>query len=245
MAQLGYTWYPQDWWTSETFKRLKRYPLVRYALRELFDLMYKEGQPIEMTREYLYDDFNIVLSDNEFNKLMEYIDLDENGNWWISSIRKRISKAEAARENGKKGGAPKGNKNAKKQLEKTTQQPRDTTQANNPKNPPSEREREKKEKYKLKEKENITRAIDFLKIEKEIEFSDFEMQNKKLVNDWNDLIENFNDKIDIEISQGKIEWEPDQLMPRLRTYTRSWIANQSKDSNNNKTNNKTNRPTYF
>ena len=69
MAQLGYTWYPQDWWTSRTFKRLKKFPLVRYALRELFDLMYKEGCPIEMNREFLEDDFNIDLSDKEFEKV--------------------------------------------------------------------------------------------------------------------------------------------------------------------------------
>ena len=78
---LGYTWYPQDWWTSETFKRLKRYPLVRYAIRELFDLMYKEGKPIEMNRDYLIDDFNIELSDEEYQKLLDFIVITEDGKW--------------------------------------------------------------------------------------------------------------------------------------------------------------------
>ena len=140
MGKLGYTWYPQDWWTSKTFKRLKRFPMVRYAIRELFDLMYKEGEPVEMNREYLADDFNIELSDKEYQKLMEFITVNEDGKWWIDSIKKRLTKAESARENGKKGGRP-----------KKTQKPTEKTQEENPKNPPLEIEREieiKKNKQK-------------------------------------------------------------------------------------------------
>ncbi|WP_179022034.1 hypothetical protein [Winogradskyella forsetii] len=237
MAQLGYTWYPQDWWTSQTFKRLKRFPMVRYALRELFDLMYKEGQPVEMNKYYLEDDFNIELSDKELEKLMSYIEVQPDGKWWITSIKKRISKAEASRENGKKGGRPPKQKKESFQTEKDGNK-----KPNNPALKPNEetqetpliKEKEKeKVKEKVKEKGNNARAIQFLISEKEIEFNDFEMQNKKLVKDWNSLIDNFNDKIDIEISQNKIEWESDQLLPRLRSYTRSWISNQGNSRNSN------------
>lgn len=130
---LGYTWYPQDWWTSETFKRLKRYPLVRYAIRELFDLMYKEGKPIEMNRDYLIDDFNIELSDEEYQKLLDFIVITEDGKWWINSIRKRLTKAESARENGKNGGRPKGSKKDKNNEEEKTQKPSEKTQEENEK----------------------------------------------------------------------------------------------------------------
>jgi uncharacterized phage protein (TIGR02220 family) len=159
MSQLGYTWYPQDWWTSETFKRLKRFPIVRYTLRELFDLMYKEGKPVKMTRDFLLDDFNIELTDTEFSKLMEFIIVDEEGNWWMNSIRKRLSKSEASRENGKLGGRPPKNQEKKEveNLEKPdkekTQKPSEKTQDENLKNPPLEK------KEKRKEKENNT--IDF------------------------------------------------------------------------------------
>lgn len=157
MSQLGYTWYPQDWWTSETFKRLKRFPLVRYALRELFDLMYKEGRPVEMNREYLIDDFNIELSDEEYNKLLEFIVIEDDGKWWTQSIRKRLSKAEAARENGKNGGRPpkkieslnieiKDEKIEEKPDEEKTQKPSEKTQAQNPQNPPLEKKEKRKEK---------------------------------------------------------------------------------------------------
>lgn len=52
------------------------------------------------------------------------------------------------------------------------------------------------------------------------------MQNKKQVKKWDDLIDNFNDTMEIEISKGRIDFEADQLLPRLRKYTRSWINNQ-------------------
>lgn len=152
MAQLGYTWYPQDWWTSETFKRLKRFPMVRYVIRELFDLMYKEGTPIKMNRDYLYDDFNVELSDAEYDKLLEFITITDEGLWWIDSIRKRINKAEAARQNGKNGGRPKSEKNIQNPPISETQEPSKKTQANNPRNPPSERERESKREIEIKEK---------------------------------------------------------------------------------------------
>ncbi|WDF45269.1 hypothetical protein PQ459_10210 [Chryseobacterium sp. KACC 21268] len=152
MAQLGYTWYPQDWWTSETFKRLKRFPMVRYTIRELFDLMYKEGKPIKMNRDYLYDDFNIELSDAEYDKLLEFITITDDGLWWIDSIRKRINKAEAARQNGTKGGRPKSEKSIKNQAISETQKPSEKTQAQNPRNPPSERERESKREIESKKK---------------------------------------------------------------------------------------------
>lgn len=229
MAQLGYTWYPKDWFISNTRKRLKKYPLVRYAIRELFDLMYIESGPIEMNREYLFDDLDIELSDIEYSKLMEYIDVQPDGKWWIKSIKKRMSKAEAARENGKKGGAPKGNDNAKKHIKKTTQQPTKTTQENNPNNPPSEIERESKReienKSKIKEKVNSARAIDILKQEKQNELDILWMQNHKQIDDKNKLIDSFNDKMDLELAQGKITFDANELMPRFSGYVRQWISN--------------------
>ena len=139
MSKLGYTWYSQNWRASNTFRRLKKFPLVRYALRELFDLMYEEGAPIDMNREYLEDDFNIGLTDNDFNKLMEYIVVTDKG-WWSDTVSIRLSKAEAARENGKKGGRPR--------KQNKTQKPRSETQEIIPKNPSLETKGKVKEKKK-------------------------------------------------------------------------------------------------
>lgn len=224
MSQLGYTWYPQDWWTSETFKRLKRYPMVRYAIRELFDLMYKEGQPVLMNRDYLFDDFNIVLSDDEYKKLMNFIVITEDGKWWIESIRKRISKAESARENGKKGGRPKLQKNPKNNEISETQKPTEKTQAQNPNNP-SYKIKEK-EKEKVKEKERETRATFFLKNNFPIRYeTDFLMKYKSRINNLEKFTEDFDDKCDIE----GLEFTQKILFARLGQFARNWIEFQNKN----------------
>lgn len=93
--------------------------------------------------------------------------------------------------------------------------------------------------YTKLEKTREKRALEFLKIEKEIEYNNFEMQNKKNVSDWSSLCANFNDTIDIEISQNKIQWEVDQLMPRFRKYVRSWISNENKNKKQSNSNEKT------
>lgn len=71
-------------------------------------------------------------------------------------------------------------------------------------------------------------SFELLKLEKSEELNTFKMQHKKQVKKWQDLVDNFNDKMEIEISQGKTEFKSQQLMPRLRTYTRAWISNQEK-----------------
>jgi len=233
MTQLGYTWYPKDWFTSSTRKRLKRFPLVKYAIRELFDLMYMELAPIEMNREYLIDDLDIELSDDEYEKLMEHIEVQPDGKWWINSVKKRISKAESARENGKKGGRP-----------KKTQEPRKKTQEQNPKNPPSESKskreskskskRESKSKSKRESKEGFL-ALDILRNEKLEELNIIWMQNKKQIPDIKKLQNSFNDKMELEVAQGKIEFDSNQLMPRFKSFVRNWISN-SQDANAKKQN---------
>jgi len=96
---------------------------------------------------------------------------------------------------------------------------------------PQRKEKKNKEEKKRKDLGEITPlpspAYDLLKIKSQVQLTDFEMQNKKLVKKWQDLVDNFNDTVDIEISKGKIDFEVQQLMPRLRKYTRSWINNQT------------------
>ena len=166
MNKLGYTWYPQDWWSSNTYRRLKKYPMVRYAIRELIDLMYKEGKPIEMNRCFLEDDFDITLSDIEYEQLMKYVIVLEDGLWWIDSVKKRISKAETSRINGAKGGRP-----------KKTQKPKEKTQEQNPKNPPLEIEREIEREIEV-EYSDIDKGV-FKNIE---QLKTQYLKNEKLIN---------------------------------------------------------------
>ena len=83
----------------------------------------------------------------------------------------------------------------------------------------------------VKKREN-TQAFDFLKKHYKSNLDVFEMQNKKNVERWDDMIQNFNDRMEIEVAQNKISFEPNQLMPRLKQYCRSWISNQKGIVNN-------------
>lgn len=102
---------------------------------------------------------------------------------------------------------------------------------NKPPNSNKEKKRkEKKEKKEKKERESTqfgTNYFEFLKQENHPDFETFLMQNRRQVNDWNSMIDNFNNKIDIEISQDKIDFEFEQLFPRFKMYCRSWIKNQN------------------
>ncbi|SOC79842.1 protein of unknown function [Salinimicrobium sediminis] len=96
--------------------------------------------------------------------------------------------------------------------------------------PQSKVKESKVKESKVKERESElspSRAFELLKIEKSEELNIFEMQNKKQVKQWQDMIDNFNDTVEIEISKGKIDFEADQLLPRLRKWTRSWLRNQT------------------
>jgi len=79
-----------------------------------------------------------------------------------------------------------------------------------------------------KQERNNPLAFDFLKTEIHEELNIFVMQNKKEVKKWGDLIDSFNDTIEIEVSKGKLDFKANQLFPRLKKYTRSWINNQEK-----------------
>lgn len=109
--------------------------------------------------------------------------------------------------------------------------------------------KESKEYKEVKEEKNSPlenfekniSAYALLQNEKPTEVQSFEMQNKNQVQNWEDCIANFNDTVEIEISKGKIEFKSEQLMPRLRKWTRSWLSNQSESqpeqTNHNPTSN--------
>jgi len=84
-----------------------------------------------------------------------------------------------------------------------------------------------------KQERNNPLAFDFLKTEIHEELNIFVMQNKKEVKKWCDLIDSFNDTIEIEVSKRKLDFEANQLFPRLRKYTRSWINNQENEKSIN------------
>jgi formaldehyde-activating enzyme involved in methanogenesis len=83
-----------------------------------------------------------------------------------------------------------------------------------------------KQVYNTTKETNIQRdsALDFI-LETSL-FETFAMQNKSQVYEWQNMLDAFNDTMDIELSKNKIQFKTDQLIPRLRKFCRSWISNQ-------------------
>lgn len=75
-------------------------------------------------------------------------------------------------------------------------------------------------------KENKDSAIEFLKSEIPSQFETYEMQNKKNVMDVDSLYESFNNTVVIDVNNGKLNYDPQSLIARLRKYTNSWVINQ-------------------
>lgn len=105
---------------------------------------------------------------------------------------------------------------------------------------------DKREREQEKPTKNLT-ALQILKQEKQSELDILWMQNKSQIPDEKKLIENFNNKMDLELAQRKIEFEPEQLMPRFKAYVLNWISNEndSKKAESLKQQPPVNRPNYF
>ena len=75
------------------------------------------------------------------------------------------------------------------------------------------------------EKQESESAHAFLKIKFPNKLNIWEMQNKKLIENYNKFILDFDDKMIIE----KMEYDQNILFARLRIYGRSWIENNKKN----------------
>lgn len=96
-------------------------------------------------------------SDEDWNRVTSMFE-NEDGFFTFEKVTKRLKRLLSSRENGKQGGAPKGNNNAKKKPETTKQNNLETTQIN----PPYIKE----SKSKVKDKENNKDRVPPATIEK-------------------------------------------------------------------------------
>lgn len=167
MAQLGFTFYPKDWWTSDSFYTLN--PFERYIYLELLFMMYDNSGYILNEKIKVERRLSTTIREDVWLKITDLM-VKEGDQITCDSVNKRLKKATANRENGKKGGAPKGNNNAKKnesEDEKQPKQPKITTQNNPP--------------YKEKENNNIitTNSINNLYNYSFVKIDDFPALYKK------------------------------------------------------------------
>lgn len=174
MDKLGFTFYPKDWWTSETFFEFT--PEQRYIYLECLFIMYSNDGYMKTQKTQLENRLRTQISDEVWNIITEKFIQDDNG-YTHASVNKRLRKTIANRENGQKGGRP-----PKTQI----------TQIENPKKPTleseseSESEKEIEIKEKQKKKKEPSAPVDIYKnIEKhpmqlQMEFRDLNDKIKKL-----------------------------------------------------------------
>lgn len=204
----------------------------------------RENADYMCVKDYNIIAFDLRVAADKIKSLVEDFDLfqftDDGKKFFSESFINRMSRKDEKSEKAKKAAAKRWNKTNEKQgVNADAMQTQSERNANGMPYKGKERKRKEskvKEKEKTKAKEfSPSLAFELIKSEKSEELNIFEMQNKKQVKKWQDLIDNFNDTAEIEISKGKIDFEADQLLPRLRKYTRSWINNQNsfQSQNNN------------
>jgi hypothetical protein len=221
MAKLGYTWYPKDWGNSEKVFELNL--IERGLYRELIDMAMLCDNKIEVNINVWVRKFgsntseiNAILDTLKRLKLIEF----NNDILFIPSCESRLNLVRGGSAGGKKS------KPKQKPNSKPIPKPFESFDENSEK--PIANQREKKGKENEIENE-IEKAYDFISNNMTSDFETFLMQNKKEVKDFNLLVETFNDKMDIELDQGKIEFTAMQLMSRFKMYARAWISNQTND----------------
>lgn len=132
MTHLGFTFYPKDWWTSDSFYTLN--PSERYIYLELLFMMYDNGGSIKNDKVRVERRLCTTIKDDVWLKITDLM-VEDGDQLTHNSVNKRLRKAVANRENGKKGGRP------KKQENETYQKPKKPKKETQ-KNPPFKRESE-------------------------------------------------------------------------------------------------------
>lgn len=152
--KLGYTWYPNNWRASDRVLKLSL--SERGLYRELIDMAYINGNKIVYDTEIFAKRFNSTVKEIKkiIQKLNEIIDYDgeplvvlEGDIITVPSCNERLAITDKNKNNGAKGGAPSGNKNASK---KTTESDDLGCFENNPKTTDALFLKQGKEKEKYK-----------------------------------------------------------------------------------------------
>jgi hypothetical protein len=108
MGNLGLTWYPQDWWSSDAFFELD--PFERYIYLECLWLMYRNEGYLKTQKTQIETRLRTQIKTQVWDRITQRFEKTEFG-FTHPSVNKRLRKTLANRENGKKGGRPKNPKN--------------------------------------------------------------------------------------------------------------------------------------
>lgn len=130
MSNLGFSFYPKDWWTSDTFYVLQ--PFERYIYLEVLFMMYTNDGWIVNNKLNIERRLFTTIRDEVWLKITDLM-VKDGDQLTHKSINKRLRKTLANRENGKKGGRPKKELNSEdfSDVEKP-KKPKKETQKNPP-----------------------------------------------------------------------------------------------------------------
>lgn len=131
MDKLGFTFYPKDWWSSETFYALQ--PNQRYIYLECLFLMYSNDGYMKTQKTQFENRMRLIILEEDW-KTVTNLFIIENEMYTHVSVNKRMKKTIANRRNGLLGGRPTKDDGKPKKPNIETQN-----------NPPLESEREYKE----------------------------------------------------------------------------------------------------
>lgn len=156
--KLGFTFYPKDWWTSDSFYNLD--PIERYIYLECLFVMYQNDGYLKTQKTQMERRLSLQITDLQWANLTANFIIDDTEMFTHKSVNKRLRKAIANRQNGTKGGRPAKENKPKK--------PNSETQ----KNPPSEREGESEEEKEIEDEVIPSATLFTLK-----NFEDFDLEN--------------------------------------------------------------------
>lgn len=202
LAHLGFTFYPKDWWTSETFYALE--PIERYFYLECIFLMYVEDGSIADDKGKVERRLGTTIKDGVWLKVSSMLVKTDDGRLTHRSVNNRIEISERNRINGSKGGAPIGNRNAVK---------------NNQNNPKKQPIKQPKNKAKIIEREREYKSEDEVKDEDEVTPSPT-FSDSDLIRDIDNLAkEAFEDKVYfVEHVSRKFSLTPEAIKTSLMNF---------------------------
>jgi len=103
MSKLGFTFYPKDWWSSDTYFDLTA--IQRYIYLECLFVMYSNDGFMKTQKTQFENRIRTKIDEDDWNCVVEKFE-EIDGQFTHISVNSRLRKAVTNRENGKKGGRP-------------------------------------------------------------------------------------------------------------------------------------------
>lgn len=221
MSQLGFTFYPKDWWTSDSFFLLQ--PFERYIYLECLFIMYSQDGWMSSNKLIVERRLGTTIKDEVWNKIKDLF-ISDGDLLTHKSVNSRMRKTLSNRENGKLGGRPKKEEVTEEEKPK---KPNLETQ----KNPPSEIEEEREEKEKKNENISFEPKGSETKNFKSLSEEEFKYSLIEFVDEFTkQTVRAFFEYWSEKDSKGKMRFQLQKTWDSKKRLT-TWKNNESKFGN--------------